>query len=337
MNDIIYLSSDEEDDEIVDHTDVFDDEKPNLTGHRKPVSSNVMVEEEDDDCVVLDGDPYKTKEKETTFHTCETDDDILVLGQKGEIACRDFPHPRHACAKYPFKSTSHDQYCDMCHCYVCDIRAPCPHWCIGIPAYDHCHANDKDQIWKNQRKCARTGNVLPPQSMQQNTWYSSVNQFGPSTMVASRPNTYISSGYRPEQPRTFPQNLQPRAPQLYQNQYGWFNNGNPIPQVFSSRSLTWTQRPSVGATPVEVAQGFPYNRYVTPPTVLQGNSQQTFADYTLTSSHTNGYARKCSWPNAVPCGTPNPPANQQQQQQQRRSVNKALSEIEDWLMDIGQY
>lgn len=85
MNDIIYLSSDEEDDKIVDHTDVFDDEKPNLTGHRKPVSSNVMVEEEDDDCVVLDGDPYKTKEKETTFHTCETDDDILVLGQKGEV------------------------------------------------------------------------------------------------------------------------------------------------------------------------------------------------------------------------------------------------------------
>uniref|UniRef100_M4D3J6 RPM1 interacting protein 13 n=1 Tax=Brassica campestris TaxID=3711 RepID=M4D3J6_BRACM len=313
MNGIIYLSSDEEDDKIVDHTDVFDDEKPNHTGQRKPVSSDVMVEEEDDDCVVLDGDPYKTKE--TISNTCVTDDDILVLGQKGEVACRDFPHPRHACAKYPFKSTSHDKYCDMCHCYVCDIRAPCPHWCIGIPAYDHCHANDKDQIWKNQRECVRTGtgNLLRPQSMQQNTWYSSVNQFGPSTMVASRPNTYISPGYRPEQPRTFPQNLQPRASQLYQNQYG--------------------------AAPVEVAQGLPYNRYVTPPTALQGNSQQTFGGYvsTLTSSNTNGYARKCSWPNAVPCGTPNPPANQQQQQQQSRSVNKALAEIEDWLMDIGQY
>lgn len=83
MNGIIYLSSDEEDDKIVDHTDVFDDEKPNHTGQRKPVSSDVMVEEEDDDCVVLDGDPYKTKE--TISNTCVTDDDILVLGQKGEV------------------------------------------------------------------------------------------------------------------------------------------------------------------------------------------------------------------------------------------------------------
>ncbi|KAJ4867302.1 RPM1 interacting protein 13 [Raphanus sativus] len=339
MNDIIYLSSDEEDHKLVDHTSFFDDDIPKRTCQWKPVSEDLTVED-DDDCVVLDGDPYKTKVKETTLHTCEADDDILVLGQKGEIACIDFPHPRHACAKYPFNSTSHDKYCDMCHCYVCDIRAPCPHWCIGISTYNHCHANDKDQVWKNQRECTRSGTLLPPQTMLQNTWYSPVNQFGPSTMVAPRSNTYIRPGYRSEQPRTFPQNLQPRAPhQLYQNQNDRFNNGNPIPQVFSSKSLSWTpQRPSLRSTPLDVAQGFPYNPYVTPPTALQSNSQQAFGDYVSPLSRTS-YGRQFSRTSAVSSGPPNPQAKQQQQQQQQqqRSVNRALSEIEDWLMDIGQH
>ncbi|KAG2243719.1 hypothetical protein Bca52824_094447 [Brassica carinata] len=318
MNDIIYLSSDEEDNK--------------RTGQWKPVSEELTVEDDDEDCVVLDGDPYKTKEKETTLHTCEADDDILVLGQKGEIACRDFPHPRHACAEYPFNSTPHDKYCDMCHCYVCDIRAPCLHWCIGFHTIDHCHANDKDQIWKNQRECIRTGTLLPPQTTLQNTWYPPVTQFGPSTMVASRPNTFIRPGYRPEQPRTFPQNLQPRAPQLHQNQNVRFNNGNPIPQVFTSKPFTLTQRSSVGATPLEIAQGLQYNPYATPPTALQSNSQQTCGDYvsTLTLSQTNRYGRQFSRTSAVSSGTLNPPAKQHQQQ-------RTLSEIEDWLMDIGQH
>ncbi|VVA99833.1 unnamed protein product [Arabis nemorensis] len=83
-----------------------------------------------------------------------------------EIACRDFPHPRHSCAKYAFNTTSHDKYCDMCHCYVCDIPAPCPYWCIGISSVNHCHANDKEKIWKNQREYFRTGNMptTPPSS-----------------------------------------------------------------------------------------------------------------------------------------------------------------------------
>ncbi|KAF8114466.1 hypothetical protein N665_0036s0001 [Sinapis alba] len=298
MNDIIYLSSDEEDHKLVDHTDFFDDDKPKRT---KQVSEDLMVEE-DDDCVVLDGDPYKTKEKQTTLHTCEADYDILVLGQKGE-----------------------------CHCYICEIRAPCPHWCIRISATHHCHANDKDQIWKNQREYVRTETLLPPQ----NTWHSPVNQFGPPIMVTSRPNTYIRPGYKLEQPRTFPQNLQP---QLYQNQNGRFNHGNyPTPQVFTSKSLTWTQRPSVvGATPVDVAKALHFSPYANPLTALQGNSQQMFGDYvsTLTSSHTNRYGGQFS---RTPSGTPTPPGNEQQQQQQQRSIDKVLSEMEDWLMDNGQY
>jgi hypothetical protein len=30
-----------------------------------------------------------------------------------QIACRDYPHPRHLCAKHPFSSTPHDRHCDQ--------------------------------------------------------------------------------------------------------------------------------------------------------------------------------------------------------------------------------
>lgn len=84
MNHIVYLSSDEEDYKRVDYSDWLDgvletsDEKPK----RKSNLSDPTVE--DDDCVVLDGDPYKTTAKETAIDTCETDE-VLVVGEKGEV------------------------------------------------------------------------------------------------------------------------------------------------------------------------------------------------------------------------------------------------------------
>ncbi|CAN7126112.1 hypothetical protein HID58_024598 [Brassica napus] len=127
--------------------------------YRKPKA----LEDDDDDCVILDGDPDKTTKTDTDDKLAKDDDDdddeVLVVGQKGEIACRDFPHPRHSCAKYFFNSTSHEKYCDMCHCYVCDIPAPCAYWCIAVSSIDHCHANDKEKIWRNQREFFRTGTM----------------------------------------------------------------------------------------------------------------------------------------------------------------------------------
>lgn len=40
----------------------------------------------------------------------------------------------------------------QCHCYVCDTLAPCLKWGAGISSSDHCHANDKTEVWKIQRK-----------------------------------------------------------------------------------------------------------------------------------------------------------------------------------------
>ncbi|CAH8359071.1 unnamed protein product [Eruca vesicaria subsp. sativa] len=131
-------------------------------------------DDDDDDCVILDCDSDKTSAAFESKADDDDNDEVLVVGQKGEKACRDFPHPRHSCAKYSFNSTSHESYCDMCHCYVCDIPAPCPYWCVPVSSLNHCHANDKDKTWMNQREYFRTGifptqpahaTVSPPQSI----------------------------------------------------------------------------------------------------------------------------------------------------------------------------
>ncbi|XP_013593615.1 PREDICTED: uncharacterized protein LOC106301711 [Brassica oleracea var. oleracea] len=168
-HEVVDVSSDEEEvdedfdwlnDLSSDSTDVVEvlsEMKGSVDSHyRKPKAK--ALEEDDDDCVILDGDPDKTT-KTDTDKLAKDDDEVLVVGQKGEIACRDFPHPRHSCANYSFNSTSHEKYCDMCHCYVCDIPAPCAYWCIAVSSIEHCHANDKEKIWRNQREFFRTGTM----------------------------------------------------------------------------------------------------------------------------------------------------------------------------------
>ncbi|KAI9182676.1 hypothetical protein LWI28_027736 [Acer negundo] len=111
---------------------------------------NKEDDDDDDDCVVLDGDPDKTVE--AVDDQASDGDDLLIVGQKGQIACRDYPHPRHDCAIFPFSSTAHKLHCDQCHCYVCDKIAPCSHWGTGVYNNDHCHATDKEAFWKSQRE-----------------------------------------------------------------------------------------------------------------------------------------------------------------------------------------
>lgn len=108
---------------------------------------------DDDDCVVLDGDPDSLVRD--LNDSASGTDDLLVVGEKGQIACRDYPHSRSLCAKFPFDSTPHERHCEMCHCYVCDSPAPCTHWDNGIPILDHCHATDKEEVWRLLRTDAK--------------------------------------------------------------------------------------------------------------------------------------------------------------------------------------
>lgn len=45
----------------------------------------------------------------------------------------------------------------QCHCYVCDLLAPCLKWGTGISSTDHCHATNKAEMWKIQRNNLKLG------------------------------------------------------------------------------------------------------------------------------------------------------------------------------------
>ncbi|XP_070045889.1 probable GPI-anchored adhesin-like protein PGA55 [Nicotiana tomentosiformis] len=135
-------------------------------------NATAKPDDDDDDCVVLEEDPDKPVEVENE-RGGDDSDDLLVVSEKGQIACRDYPHPRHLCAKFPFGSTPHERHCDQCHCYVCDTLAPCVYWCTGVA---HCHATDKEKYWKSQRQSTRKIDIplllVPP---------------GPNTSVSVHP------------------------------------------------------------------------------------------------------------------------------------------------------
>ncbi|GAB2281862.1 hypothetical protein Dimus_016424 [Dionaea muscipula] len=106
--------------------------------------------DDDDDCVVLEGDPNKKSDEAKDWD--DGSYDLVIVGEKGQVACRDYPHSRNQCAKFPFKSMPHSSFCDLCHCYVCDSPAPCNRWGTGDSDADHCHATDKVEFWNRERK-----------------------------------------------------------------------------------------------------------------------------------------------------------------------------------------
>ncbi|KAI3742000.1 hypothetical protein L1987_59679 [Smallanthus sonchifolius] len=124
---------------------------------RKKLTSNPVLDL-DDDCVVLDHDPDKPpdvrKDSPTDQDQDEDDDsdDIIVVSEKGQVACRDYPHPRHLCIKFPFSSTPNQSHCDQCYCYVCDSLAPCIYWGNGSGCINHCLATDKIEFWVLERQ-----------------------------------------------------------------------------------------------------------------------------------------------------------------------------------------
>lgn len=114
----------------------------------------------DDDCLVLDADPDNPVK--VADGAANGSDDLLIVGEKGQLACRDYPHPRHLCANFPFSTTPHEKYCDLCHCYVCDLRAPCICWGNGVTVTDHCNSTDKEEVWRHLRKLSKQGTAPAP-------------------------------------------------------------------------------------------------------------------------------------------------------------------------------
>ncbi|KAB2598839.1 hypothetical protein D8674_001759 [Pyrus ussuriensis x Pyrus communis] len=117
--------------------------------------------EDVEDCFILDFDPselvqlFKLSVSDNGGRGHDGSPDIAVVAEKGQVlifthdpfvACRDYPHSRHLCLKFPFGTTPHESYCDLCYCYVCDSAAPCGLWKLS-----HCHAAGHIGDWKSKR------------------------------------------------------------------------------------------------------------------------------------------------------------------------------------------
>ncbi|KAK9144520.1 hypothetical protein Sjap_004423 [Stephania japonica] len=116
-------------------------------------SSDNDDSDSDDDCVVLDFDPFESIDlsKKLSISNADQDRDLVVMAEKRQvIACRDYPHSRHLCAKYPFSKTPHQIHCEQCYCYVCDLAAPCKFWSGDLG--EHCNASNVDPKWKTIRQ-----------------------------------------------------------------------------------------------------------------------------------------------------------------------------------------
>ncbi|XP_021857419.1 uncharacterized protein [Spinacia oleracea] len=120
---------------------------------------DVKKVEEVEDCFILEFDPTEL-DNFSNLSVCEksegvvADDEVLILDEKGKVACRDYPHPRHLCATHPFKKTPHNLHCKMCYCNICDIPAPCKKWnesskCSGL---SHCDATESESVLEDLDK-----------------------------------------------------------------------------------------------------------------------------------------------------------------------------------------
>ncbi|CAM8925449.1 unnamed protein product [Rhodiola kirilowii] len=117
--------------------------------------------EESEECFVLDFDPYEAtadlgSEKVMT-EAREIDEGVVVISEKGQVACRDYTHSRLHCVKFPYDKTLPESYCELCYCYVCDTAAPCKFWRLPVPG--HCYASDHTADWKLRRETARLGKM----------------------------------------------------------------------------------------------------------------------------------------------------------------------------------
>ncbi|KAL5724394.1 hypothetical protein ACHQM5_007664 [Ranunculus cassubicifolius] len=125
--------------------------------NKKKIKRNSI--DSDDECMILEHNPFESIDESTNNDDQlqeqleEEEEDISILSEKGQVACRDFPHSRHLCVKFPFDTTPHQSYCEQCYCYVCDSAAPCEFWLNTSGG--HCHAVEKGPGWDAMRKAAR--------------------------------------------------------------------------------------------------------------------------------------------------------------------------------------
>jgi hypothetical protein len=118
----------------------------------KDRQANPVVSQDDDSIQIIDpntiADPMPVDP--ATIPITEGED-LVIVGQTGQVPSRDFPHARFSCLVFPFRDSSQRQkFCLNCYCFVCDVPAGnCTKWA------EHCAADAKDKYWQNQRKISK--------------------------------------------------------------------------------------------------------------------------------------------------------------------------------------
>ncbi|XP_022844539.1 uncharacterized protein LOC111367738 isoform X2 [Olea europaea var. sylvestris] len=73
--------------------------------------------EKTEECFILEFDPNDAFDISKISASENTESgyspDLHVLAEKGQVACRDYPHSRHNCVKYSFEKTPHISYCEL--------------------------------------------------------------------------------------------------------------------------------------------------------------------------------------------------------------------------------
>ncbi|XP_047978987.1 uncharacterized protein LOC125220898 [Salvia hispanica] len=151
----------------------------------KALAKAVVDDEGDDDCMVLDGDPDNPVVAVNDKADGGDSDELEIVGEKGE-----------------------------CHCYVCDTLAPCLHWGTGASSTEHCHASDKDEYWRAERKRAkkvislrlckpsvrshpRSTNTVSPKVTLMNTLMNKHHHVGVQNPLSSYHPVFKRTGYGP--------------------------------------------------------------------------------------------------------------------------------------------
>ncbi|KAJ0970748.1 hypothetical protein J5N97_018707 [Dioscorea zingiberensis] len=149
---LIDISSDEDEDEDEDEEDLGNHFSNSTCLDVDVKRKEIKV---DEDCYILEYDPFQSVTVDFEHKLALNNDqeqDIIIVAEKGQVACRDYPHSRHLCAQYPFKTTPHEYSCTQCYCYICDEPAPCKIWQGFV---GHCHASDQDRKWVDLRATFR--------------------------------------------------------------------------------------------------------------------------------------------------------------------------------------
>jgi hypothetical protein len=123
----------------------------NATSTKRPYEQ-VDVADDVEEIVIVEGSRENSIDllEDEEDQAQNDEDDIQIIGSKGNNALSDFPHSREDCVTNLFTIDPH-KFCSQCYCFVCDVKAvECTKWDI------HCQAQGIDRMWKQRRINARS-------------------------------------------------------------------------------------------------------------------------------------------------------------------------------------